>query len=75
MGCSVMRVRSKVRRIGNSLGIVIPSDEVAKHGIAEGDVVELEIERKVNLKEIFGSLKFSQATQKMKEEARSGWGG
>ena len=68
-----MRVLSRARRIGNSLGIIIPSDEVERHGIAEGDIVELEIERKVNLKEAFGSLKFARGTQQMKEEARSGW--
>jgi antitoxin component of MazEF toxin-antitoxin module len=70
-----MRVQSRVRRIGNSLGIVIPSDEVERHGISEGDLVELEVERKINLKQSFGSLKFSKGTQQMKEEARSGWQG
>lgn len=70
-----MRVQGRVRRIGNSLGVVIPSDEVERHGISEGDLVELEVERKVNLKQFFGSLKFSKGTQQMKEEARSGWQG
>lgn len=69
-----MRVRGRIRRIGNSLGIIVPKEEVRRHGIAEGDMVELEIERKVDLKEMFGSLKFRTTTQGMKEEARSGWG-
>lgn len=31
----------KVRRIGNSLGIVIPADELARQRVAEGDVLHL----------------------------------
>lgn len=69
-----MRVKGRVRRVGNSLGIVIPKEEVKRHGINEGYVVELEVERKTNLKELFGSLKFSKETQELKEEAKRGWG-
>ncbi len=68
-----MHVRSVVRRIGNSLGIVIPKDQVARHRIKAGDVVELEVERRDNLRELFGSLRFSKSTQRLKEEARAGW--
>ena len=59
-------LRSRIRRIGNSLGIVIPVDDVGRHGITEGDMVELEVKRRVNLRELFGSLKFSKGTQQMK---------
>ena len=31
----------KVRKIGNSLGVVIPSDDLARQRIAEGDVLIL----------------------------------
>jgi len=68
-----MRVRGVVRRIGNSLGLIIPYGEVEDHGIKEGDVVELEIEKRVNLGESFGSLKFSKTSQELKDEARTGW--
>ncbi|MBI2936912.1 MAG: AbrB/MazE/SpoVT family DNA-binding domain-containing protein [Thaumarchaeota archaeon] len=69
-----MRVRGRVRRVGNSLGVVIPKDEAERHNLAEGDLVELEVERRINLEEMFGSLKFSKSTQQMKEESRAGWG-
>ena len=69
-----MRVRGTVRRIGNSLGVIIPKDEVKRHGISEGDLVELDVERRTNLRELFGSLNFSEGTQTLKDEARSGWG-
>jgi len=71
---TTLRVRAVVRRIGNSLGLIIPSDEVERHKIREGDVVELEVEKRVNLKEVFGSLKFSKTSQELKDEARREWG-
>ena len=71
---SYMKVRATVRRFGNSLGVVIPTDEAERQGIAAGDEVELEVERKVNLKELFGSLKFSKTAQEMKDEDREAWG-
>ncbi len=66
-----MRVRGVVRKIGNSLGLIIPSEEAARHKIKEGEVVELEVEKRVNLREMFGSLQFQKTTQEMKDEARS----
>jgi antitoxin component of MazEF toxin-antitoxin module len=69
-----MRVRAVVRRIGNSFGLIIPHEEVENHNIKEGDVVELEIEKRVNLAESFGSLRFSRTSQELKDEARAGWG-
>jgi len=70
----ILRVRGVVRRIGNSLGLIIPWEEVQKHKIKEGDVVELEVERRVNLREMFGAFEFSKSSQEMKDEARAEWG-
>ncbi len=69
-----MRVHGIVRRIGNSLGLIIPSEEVERHQLKEGDVVELEVEKRVNLREMFGTLQFPKSTQEMKDEARAEWG-
>lgn len=69
-----MRVNGRVRRVGNSLGLILPKDEVERHGIVEGDIVELEVERKTNLEELFGSLVFQKETLELKGEAREGWG-
>jgi antitoxin component of MazEF toxin-antitoxin module len=68
------RVGGKVTRIGTSLGIVIPNDEVKRHGLKEGDAVELDVEKRVNLQELFGSAMFSKGAQNLKDEARRGWG-
>ncbi|MHB2036794.1 MAG: AbrB/MazE/SpoVT family DNA-binding domain-containing protein [Nitrososphaerales archaeon] len=68
-----MRISAKVRRVGNSLGVVIPSEEAKAYKINEGDVVEIEIQKKVNLQDLFGSLKPRKSSQKAKDEARSDW--
>lgn len=34
-----MSEKIKVRKIGNSQGVVLPKDILARHGVAEGDVL------------------------------------
>jgi len=68
-----LRVNGRVVRIGNSLGILIPKDEVRRHGLKPGDSIELEVEKRANLTELFGSLKSQKTTQQLKDEAREGW--
>jgi antitoxin component of MazEF toxin-antitoxin module len=68
-----MKVRARVRRIGNSLGIIIPSDEASASGLMEGDSVEIEVSRRANVKELFGTARFSGSAQDIKDEARRGW--
>jgi antitoxin component of MazEF toxin-antitoxin module len=69
-----MKVISKVRRVGNSLSIIIPAEEARSQKINEGDVVQIEIQRKVNIRDLFGSVKFSKSSQQMKDEDRKAWG-
>jgi antitoxin component of MazEF toxin-antitoxin module len=69
-----MRVQARVRRIGNSLGVVIPKEEAKLHDLREGDLVAIEIEREAGLDRLFGSLTFSKTTQELKDEMRSDWG-
>lgn len=69
-----MQVTARVRRVGNSLSIVIPADKARAGRIAEGDVIQVEIRKKVNIQELFGSLKSRKDSQTAKNEAKSGWG-
>ncbi len=71
---SYMHVRAKIRRIGNSLGVVIPKEEAKLHDLREGDLVEIEIERNTGLDRLFGLFAFSKTTQELKDEMRSDWG-
>jgi putative addiction module antidote len=38
-------VTATVRRVGNSLVVTLPKDEVERLGVAEGDLVSLEVRR------------------------------
>jgi len=67
-------VQVVVKRIGNSLGVLIPKEMVEKTGIREGDTVEIEVTRRVNLREMFGAVKFSKSSQELKDELREEWG-
>jgi len=69
-----MKVSARVRRIGNSLGIIIPREEVDMDNIKEGDLVEVEVLRCINVKEMFGSVKFRKTVQELKDEMRREWG-
>lgn len=69
-----MRTNARIRRIGNSLGIIIPREEVDRKKLKEGDLVEVEVLRRVSTKEMFGSIKFRKTAQEMKDELRREWG-
>lgn len=68
-----MQVTAKVRRVGNSLSIVIPAEKARAERIEEGDVVQVEIQKKVNIQDLFGSLKSRKSSQAAKDDAKSGW--
>lgn len=55
-------IRVVVRRMGNSLGVTIPKDEVERKGLKEGDEVEITVEKAWTLKDIRGMFKDSELT-------------
>jgi antitoxin component of MazEF toxin-antitoxin module len=67
-----MAVRSVVRKWGNSLGVVIPSEEVSREGLKENDEVEIVIRKAVDIRQLFGKYKFRDL-QSAKDELRKGW--
>jgi antitoxin component of MazEF toxin-antitoxin module len=67
-----MAVRSVVRKWGNSLGVVIPSEEVSRKGLKENDEVEIVIRKAVDIRQLFGKYKFRDL-QSAKDELREGW--
>jgi len=65
---------AKVRRWGNSLGIVLPKKLVEEWHIKEGDKVSIPNLIKVaDLSDIFGKVKFKESAQELKDEGRKGW--
>ncbi len=66
--------RSKVRRWGSSLGVVIPSDVARRLHLQPGDEVFFDVQRSSGVFEAFGSLRdWKVDTQKLKDELRRGW--
>ena len=67
-------IKAKVKRWGNSFGIIIPSETIVDKGIKENqniDVIIVEDSKKI-LEETFGSLKgkLKKSSQEMKNELR-----
>lgn len=63
----------KVRKIGNSLGVIFPSELVKERKIKENETVFVNIAKKADLSKIFGMFKFKESGQKIKDEMRKGW--
>jgi len=69
-------VTARVTRWGNSLGIRIPRKEAVVEGIKEGDQV-LIIKNGLTAGELvrrFGIRRSGKSIQRMKDDARRGWG-
>ncbi|MEW6063225.1 MAG: hypothetical protein AB1571_02550 [Nanoarchaeota archaeon] len=59
---------------GNSIAFVIPKDVAKKTHVKINQAIKIFIpERKVDLRKIFGTLKFKRSTQAIKNELRKGW--
>jgi predicted DNA-binding antitoxin AbrB/MazE fold protein len=66
-----MIVNSKLRKWGNSVGVVIPLDKIREVRMKEGEEVVVEVRKKESLREVFGSLKdWKIGSQKFKDEVR-----
>lgn len=70
-----MLIQVKLRKWGNSMGIVIPSEILRENSLKEGEDVIIEIKKKEGMRKIFGSLRNLKIdSQKMKDELRMEWG-
>jgi antitoxin component of MazEF toxin-antitoxin module len=66
-----MIVNSRLRKWGNSVGVVIPLEKIREARMKEGEEVVVEVRKKNVLKEVFGSLKGVKIdSQKFKDEIR-----
>lgn len=66
----MIEIKSKLRKWGNSFGVIIPRKELEKMSFNEGDEICLfinPVEKNV-LKEMFGTFKFKKSTSKLLQE-------
>ncbi len=67
-----MQAKSKLRRWGNSFGVVLPKEIVEKEGLKEGEEVEISVRKASDIKQLFGKYPFKNL-QLQKERMRKGW--
>lgn len=63
----------KVRKIGNSLGVIFPIEMVREKNLKENEKVFVNVAKKGDLSKLFGTMKFKESSQKIKDEMRKGW--
>ncbi len=65
----------KARRMGGSLGIIIPKEVVEAENIKENDPVKFNMQKITDSSDIFGKFKTGQSAQKSKDDIRKElWG-
>lgn len=73
----MMTFVAKVRKWGNSMGIVLPKEIVERQQLKQGDEVAVDVGRFVrSIKDILGDLpplKLKESAQELKDYAREGW--
>ncbi|MBI2668152.1 hypothetical protein HYX17_05295 [Candidatus Woesearchaeota archaeon] len=66
--------QAKLRKSGNSTVIVVSPEVIKERNIKEGETVEYQIYKKINLKPLFGRGKHLKIdAQKAKDELRKEW--
>ena len=65
----MIEIKTKLRKWGNSFGIVIPQRAIEQTGSKKGDEITILFKsEKPNLRKIFGSHKFSKSTKELMKE-------
>lgn len=72
-----MEIKTKARRWGNSMAIILPKLFVDANKVRENDDLEIEIKKNALVTgELFGKFpewKSKKSPQKLKEEMKKGW--
>ncbi|MDP1695440.1 MAG: hypothetical protein Q8L29_00830 [archaeon] len=71
----MINIQTKLRRMGNSLGIIVPSEVVNHNKFREGDelIVEIQFKRKTSVEDMLRearkrNLKFKRTTEEILKE-------
>ena len=64
--------RSKVKRWGNSLGVIVPKEIVEREKLKEGEEVEISVRKASDIKHLFGKYPFDDL-RLQKDKMRQGW--
>jgi len=66
----MIEIKSKLRKWGNSLGVIVPQKVIENEKVKEGEniIILLKKEEDNILKEMFGSFKFKKSTEELLKE-------
>ena len=69
-----MAIEVKVKKWGNSMGVIIPSEVIEASNLRENDSICLTIVKKANFSDVFGMIKDRKMSgQAFKDMVRAGW--
>ena len=68
-----MAVEIKVKQWGNSLGCIFPKEFVKANNLKEDSSIIIEIVKKADLTNVFGTVKMKMSGQEFKDMVRKGW--
>ncbi len=66
-------VELTTRKIGNSVGVIFPKEFAEKEHIKPNQKINVQLIKKADLTDLFGSLKTKQTGQEFKNMVRKGW--
>jgi antitoxin component of MazEF toxin-antitoxin module len=70
----VVQAKARLKKWGNSLGIVIPKEAAERNGLRVGEEVEIRVTKISDITELRGKYPIADL-QAAKEEMRKGWRG
>lgn len=68
-----MAVEVVVRKLGNSIGVLFSRDFVREKNLVPNEKVSIDVFKKTDLRDVFGTLKTNKTAQELKDLARKGW--
>ena len=71
-----MEIKTKARKWGNSIAVILPKIVVEENGIIENEDITIEIKKRPLAGDFFGKFPNwkGKSTQKIKDEMKEGWG-
>jgi antitoxin component of MazEF toxin-antitoxin module len=70
----VVQTKARLKKWGNSLGVVIPKEAAERNGLRVGEEVEIRVTKVSDITELRGKYPIEDI-QAAKEEMRKGWRG
>jgi antitoxin component of MazEF toxin-antitoxin module len=68
-----LNMEGKLKRWGNSYGVLISKEEVSKKNIREGETILIDIQKKQDLMQLFGFCKSKRSMKEIMADIKEGY--